>query len=558
MVADLNKDGFVDIAAANPTSASVSLLLGNGSGGFVNAGSVQLPGTPLSLATADFDGDGKPDLAVGTSGTLTLYSGDGALGFSHTSETAFTLSPVSLTACDINHDGFADIVARVDIPNGFSGQSSVNVLLGDASGKLVPSFELAVFYWLEPAVADFNADGNLDFAILDFSHNVTVYLGDGKGGFTAGPVSTFVYDGDPSFFSLIHGFGVGDFNGDGLPDVCAVWYLVNVFFDYGWRGETTALLNDGTGRFVNPQALQEFTASTLIPRATAVASQPEQSDWIADLDGDGRADVGWFDYDSRSVQRVDLSDGSGSFPEPLYFYGETLGSVLADVNGDGKPDLIRGGTNGLSISLNTMQCFAQPGCGDTYNVTVESDPVDAGAVSGGGQFHYGSAVTLTAVPKRGWVFLNWSFDFYHTSRANPYNYPARHDMNFIARFIPDTGPQLPDLVATWQSVKKLRRHHGRAIVHAKLQVTNSGSAMAPPFHVRCRLSSDDQLSTDDAIIAEWQVPAIATDVSQQKKVKAIVRDYVAGNNPTLFAEVDTDETATESNESNNVTSYPLP
>jgi len=241
VVGDFNGDGIQDLAVANPYTSSVTMLLGNGSGGFTAA-----PGIPLAvesgpdfMVVGDFNGDGKLDLATITldnsfNPTITVLLGNGSGGF-----TAVPGSPYvsggslgSVVVGDFNGDGIQDLA----VANAFS--NSVTVLLGDGSGGFTaaPGSPFAVGNTpISMAVGDFKGDGAQGLAVAnDWGSNVTVLLGNGSGGFTAAPGSPFAVGASPISVAA------GDFNGDGIVDLAVT---------NGGDNTVTVLLGNGSGGF---------------------------------------------------------------------------------------------------------------------------------------------------------------------------------------------------------------------------------------------------------------------------------------------------------------------
>ncbi len=225
---DLNGDGNVDLVAPlydqNTKTSRVTILLGDGSAGFVQA-----PGSPLILprrtygsallAAADFNGDRKPDLAVAfdESSGVWILLGDGAGGFG-AATTILAGTPSSLVAADLNRDGKADLAVT---------RRRVIVLLGNGTGAFRAAAGSPIAVVGEPsslAVADFNGDGKPDLAVAPAGVAVpgcagcwrpaaaAVLLGNGAGGFR--PAADSPFAGPEEEIAA-----AADFNGDGKPDL---------------------------------------------------------------------------------------------------------------------------------------------------------------------------------------------------------------------------------------------------------------------------------------------------------------------------------------------------
>lgn len=227
-VADFNGDGRLDLAIANVKDNNITVLVGNGTGGFTEAPGSPIPvGTnPWSVAVGDFNGDGKLDLATANawSGDVTVLLGNETGGFTKAPGSPFPAAryPRSVAIGDFNGDGKPDLA----VVNGKS--DNVTVLLGNGIGGFTnaPGSPFSLGPWFNPfthgewpfcvAVADFNADGKLDLAVSDTNSIVTVLLGNGTGGFAEAPDSPFRVGSYPKWVA------VGDFNGDGKPDLAVV------------------------------------------------------------------------------------------------------------------------------------------------------------------------------------------------------------------------------------------------------------------------------------------------------------------------------------------------
>jgi len=254
-VGDFNGDGKPDLAIADYAANNVTVLLGDGTGRFTAAPSSPFPAgsQPDSVAVGDFNGDGKLDLAIANynSNNVTVLLGDGTGGFTAAPGSPFPAGtqPYSVAVGDFNGDGKPDLA----IANVASG--NVTVLLGSGTGGFTaaPGSPFAVGSYPESVVvADFNADGKLDLAVAGVGLyestgvNVTVLLGDGTGGFTA------VQSGPSATGSSPTALAAADFNEDGLPDLAVINPVT---------GTVAVLLGNGTGGFASAPG-SPFTAGT--------------------------------------------------------------------------------------------------------------------------------------------------------------------------------------------------------------------------------------------------------------------------------------------------------
>src|SRR6266567_700175 len=221
VVGDFNGDGKPDLAVANFGDWNVYVLLGNGDGTFQVARSVYFNGGGARfwyIAEGDFNGDGKLDLAVtdysNNNVSVLLGNGDGTFQAPRTFPVG--IHPAQVAVGDFNGDGKPDlVVSNVD-------SNTISVLVGNGDGTFQAAQSLPV--GLNPwyfALGDFNSDGILDLAVADYgcsqechpspSNTVLVLLGNGDGTFQA--AQNYLVDSAPVFVA------VGDLNGDGKPDL---------------------------------------------------------------------------------------------------------------------------------------------------------------------------------------------------------------------------------------------------------------------------------------------------------------------------------------------------
>jgi uncharacterized repeat protein (TIGR01451 family) len=310
---DFNGDGFSDLAVANYTSGTVSVLLADGSGGFLTATTYSSGGSePRALVAGDFNGDGNLDLAVANYGSnnVGLLLGNGKGGFA--APVTFStggIMPDALAAADFNHDG------NLDLAVANYGSNNVGVLLGNGHGGFATAATFGTggvnpgAHYL--ALGDFNGDGNTDIAVDSSSQTIGILLGNGGGGFAA--AETFV----PGVYQ-IDALAAADFNGDGKTDLA----VAGAFSGGESLGVFLATGNGGFGA-VNP--VTGSWACALV---------------VGDFNGDGKADVAAADGGLGDAE-VLLGNGSGGFTAMGFSCGGGAPSAICvgDFNGDGQSDL---------------------------------------------------------------------------------------------------------------------------------------------------------------------------------------------------------------------------
>ncbi|MGB7601904.1 MAG: FG-GAP-like repeat-containing protein [Candidatus Sulfotelmatobacter sp.] len=365
-LADVNGDGHLDILVANqcvsPSSCSSSgvvVLLGNGDGTFQPGVSYGVAGSnAYSIVAVDLNGDGKPDLVVAeqcssnnncNAGAVAVLLGNGDGTFqSSVTYNSGGLYAFGVAVADVNGDGHPDlVVSNYCLSTSNCTYGTVDVLLGNGDGTFqsAVSYNSGGYYSRSVTVADLNGDGKPDLIVISQCNNnnncdfgsVGVLLGNGDGTFQA--ASSYSTD-EQSAYSV----AAADVNGDGKLDV-----IVGDQCDYSsdcGNGVVAVLLGNGDGTLQMPSTYNSGGMST-------------SSVLVKDVNGDGKPDIlatnGCADNSCSSGSvGVLLGNGDGTFQAPISYNPGGSGSfsmAMADVNGDGKLDLLVANT-----CLNNSNC----------------------------------------------------------------------------------------------------------------------------------------------------------------------------------------------------------
>lgn len=324
-IADLNGDGFADMAATSDGPDKVSIFLGDGMGGFT-PGQIILTGANSgagSLVASDFDGDGDVDLAVALQNSNSVRVLSNTAGtFTPGGSFATGTNPRGLTAGDHNADGAVDLV----VANRDSNNATVLTNLGGLtfSSNTVatgPDPRGAAWY-------DADMDGDLDLAVGNNDNDTLSLFTNNAGVFTANGTVVVAGGNSPD------GITAADADQDGDTDllVSAGGFVVVMFNDAGAIGTQSLVATGG------------IDSGAII---------------TGDFDCDGFIDIAVANQDSNNASVIPGA-GAGTFGAPVIIPAGLRPDAIAtgDLNGDGSPDLVVANSDGsdVTVALNSDSC----------------------------------------------------------------------------------------------------------------------------------------------------------------------------------------------------------
>jgi hypothetical protein len=326
------KVSFLDTSNHNVLLGTAVLGTGTSAQTWTTPQSPATKAEPQSIAIADFNGDGIPDIAIGTSGTtatsnvgyinLLLGNGDGTF---QTAKLFTALADNQAIAAAPFVDGGPEDILTVS--NSSTGTNNALLLIGDGKGGFTAGtpFSLGGVSNVTALIAgDFNGDGKLDFVVAGEIFGVAafdVFLGNGNGTFNAGTLNA-------TADTAITAFGAGDFTGSGALDLAIA----------GSDGSVEIFLQDGAGDF--------------FPGVGAKAGPSPTAIVVGDFNGDGKADLAITNSGDDTVTIL-LGNGSGGFtPAESPATGKNPTSIaLGDFNGDGIADLAIANSGASTVTV---------------------------------------------------------------------------------------------------------------------------------------------------------------------------------------------------------------
>jgi hypothetical protein len=336
VVADFNKDGRLDLAVANSRTDTIGVLFGNGNGIFSipTLYSTGNGSEPFRLATGDFNNDNQLDIAIANYGSNSFSVLLGFVNGTFFSPLNYFIvdgsQPNSIAVGDFNND------SRLDIIVANSGIDNVGVFLGYVSEGFLNAPAYSTGPSSQPvsiAVGDFDNDARLDVVVANNgTDNIMILFGSGYGTFVS---HTSYSTGNGSYSCWV---AVGDFNNDSRLDIVVANSGTN---------NVGIFLSNGTGTFSNQTTY-----------STGLDSQP-YSVAVLDFDNDTVLDVAVANYGSNSMV-VFFGDGNGTFTNQSTFNtgfdSHPFALVVGDVNNDNVTDVIATNDGYGNIDILSKEC----------------------------------------------------------------------------------------------------------------------------------------------------------------------------------------------------------
>jgi hypothetical protein len=361
--------------------------------------------TSVSGLIGDLNGDGAPDIVVGINGgPPAVYLNNGSANPFQNVPGVFVSPPPGANAAgiswgaasmaDVNADGHPDLaIAGFNAPNMIYLNNGTSNPFNGVSGIAIGTQDVGAY---EPAFGDVNGDGFVDMAVANTNHVPSrLYLTNGAP-LTSGTYSTVQIGTDAGYGQDVK---IADVNGDGKPDLILTYIIAS----------TVATDPSGIAIYLNNGTSDPFGNVTPV---RLLVGQSVNAIAVADLNNDGKLDLVAVVSDQTVTQNnlyVYLNSGSPSqpFTSPQALQpdndlgGGCLGVSVADVNGDGLPDLL---FSCLAPAANASPAPVNPAVGAIYlnngtaNPFANVAPIDIPATPQSG---YGRTVAVGTLVKNG-------------------------------------------------------------------------------------------------------------------------------------------------------------
>ncbi|OCR02496.1 hypothetical protein BCD67_01010 [Oscillatoriales cyanobacterium USR001] len=383
-IGDFNGDSKPDLAVSSYYDSNVSVLLnttptGDTTPTFAPKVTIALPtgSNPFPVSIGDFNGDGKPDLAIGNrygnnvSILLnTTTTGAATPTFATKVDFATGSFPRDISIEDINGDGKPDLVTA-----NFDSDNASILLNTTPQGAATPTFAPQITFPTDKRsasvkIGDINGDGKPDLAVANFGINsLLLFLNTTPTGATT---PTFAPQVNLTISSNSASVSIGDINGDGKPDL--------VTANNGTKN-ASILLNTTPKGAATP---------TFAPEVTFPNGDKSLALTLGDLNGDGKPDLAVANSNGNNASILFNTTPTGATtptftPQALFPTGDGSASIrIGDLNSDGKPDLVTANffSDNISILLNNTpkvtavtatSTDGSYGVGSTIPITVTFD-----------------------------------------------------------------------------------------------------------------------------------------------------------------------------------------
>lgn len=338
VIRDFNADGIEDVATANFTADSISILLGVGDGTFGVATQYYAGNEVTALDAGDVNGDGNLDIVtVANESLVSVFTGTGSGTFSARTTQSISGIGTDITLADLDVDGDLDII--------YSSSGSLRRQMNDGTGTFSTEWNLSSSD-INVEVVDLNNDGILDAAYVDNNAGISTFKTSSNVGTSTPSTNTYTLN------AVAGAVRTGDFNGDGYLDA-----VVSI------AGKIAYYQNNGDGTFaakVETSLTEYFVADDL---------------QVVDIDGDGDLDVVLANSTNDNFV-VLTNDGSASLTETqIISSGDAPKSIaLTDVNKDGVTDVLSANynTGQLSVHLGGVQPAIVSRTPDVYSLSADT------------------------------------------------------------------------------------------------------------------------------------------------------------------------------------------